>query len=117
MTTLLFVDETHDSDGLAHGLERLGVRFITASSTKEALRILKARAGTIDAIAAPAESRGPNDGIWLLDQVRQLHPAVRRLLVTGTRTPALEVLVVKGEIHKLLVEPLMAPNVRDALEA
>ena len=102
--TLLFVD---DEPSVLSALRRLfrnpAYRVLQAGSGAEALQTLSLE--PVDLIVS--DMRMPEmDGAALLDQVRQRHPAVTRILLTGYADIQSTIAAInRGEIHRYIAKP------------
>ena len=102
--TLLLVD---DEPSVLSSLRRLfrgsGYRVLQAQSGDEALQLLKLE--PVDLVIS--DMRMPEmDGAQLLDQVRQRHPTVTRILLTGYADINSTIAAInRGEVHRYISKP------------
>jgi len=93
---LIVDDDIHTRSALVRLLSEKAV-VSAASGAYEALDILGQ--GRFDAVLTDYKMP-ERDGVWLLAQVRSLHPAVRRFLISGLLPSNVEQLVEGGLVHK-----------------
>jgi len=110
---LLVDDELFNLTTLA-GLLEEDYTVITASSGDEALRLLDdpALARQIQVIISDQRMPGMS-GVQLLSQVRELHPAIKRILLTGyTDVDAIIGAINEASIYKYLRKPVDSQELR-----
>lgn len=111
---VLFVD---DEVNILRALQRLlraePVRVLTASRADEALRLLEHE--TVQVVVS--DQRMPDaSGVDLLAQIRERHPDVVRLLLTGFTDIHVAVDAVnRGQIHRLVTKPWNDDELRASL--
>ena len=113
MRKILLVD---DDKGILKTLKRILKKYklqvATAESAEEALELLQREPH--DVVLTDYEMPGQN-GVWLLEQVRQLHPAVRRLLTSGAGIEPDNYLR-SGLVEKFLEKPADVSSILESLK-
>jgi len=100
---LIVDDEEHVRDALERVLEKEGYAVFTAADGEEALRILQARA--IQLLITDHDMPGMK-GVELLKQVRESHPRVCRILLTGNADRETVVRSInEGEVYRVILKP------------
>lgn len=114
-TVLLVDDEERALFGLGHVLRTGGYLLRFASGPEEALRLLASE--RVLAIVADHQMPGMT-GLELLGRVRERHPGVARLMLTGCVDPALEEAARRsGLVHAFLRKPCDREAVQAAVRA
>jgi two-component system probable response regulator PhcQ len=117
--TVLFVDdEPNVVHGLRRALRREPYKLIEAGSAKDALRILANV--PVDVIVADEQMPGMT-GTELLAEVRERHPEVMRIILTGQASLETALHAInEGEVYRFLTKPCnhadLAVTVRHALQ-
>jgi DNA-binding NtrC family response regulator len=100
---LIVDDEEHVREALERVLEKEGYVVFTAADGEEALRILQARA--IQLLITDHDMPGMK-GVELLKQVRESHPRVCRILLTGNADRETVVRSInEGEVYRVILKP------------
>jgi len=116
---VLFVDdEVNILKALARLFRQEAVRVYTASSAADALALLDAH--SIQVVVSDQRMPG-TPGVKLLAQVRERHPAVVRIMLTGyTEIDVAVEAINHGEIYRMLTKPwddqVLRATVRQALD-
>ena len=116
---VLFVDdEVNILKALARLFRQEAVRVYTASSAADALALLDAH--SIQVVVSDQRMPG-TPGVKLLAQVRERHPAVVRIMLTGyTEIDVAVEAINHGEIYRMLTKPwddrVLRSTVRQALD-
>lgn len=117
-TLLLVDDEQEILETLRRTLRREGYRILAAPSGARALEILAEE--SVDVLISDIDMPHMS-GIELIDRVRQHHPHVVRMLLTGAATleSAMDA-INAGEVHRYLTKPWskteLRTTVRQAIE-
>ncbi len=114
-TVLLVDDEERALFGLGHVLRGDGYQLRFAGDPEEALRVLAAEpvAAVVTDLIMPGM-----DGLQLLAEVRERHPGVARLVLTGTNDPAREAEACRaGLVHAFLHKPCDRQEIRSTVRA
>jgi two-component system NtrC family sensor kinase len=102
-SVLIVDDEEHVREALERVLEKQGYAVFTAADGEEALRILQARA--IQLLITDHDMPGMK-GVELLKQVRESHPHVCRILLTGNADRETVVRSInEGEVYRVILKP------------
>ncbi len=100
---LLVDDEEHVRDALTRVMEKEGYSVSSASSAEEALRILRERA--VQLLITDHDMPGMK-GVDLLRLVRETHPRVCRILLTGNADRETVVRSInEGEVYRVILKP------------
>jgi DNA-binding NtrC family response regulator len=86
MNVLIVEDNALVADGLVRMLAHLGHRAERALGVEEATRLLAEHADIGVAIVDAGLKNG-DDGVWFLEWLREHHPQIRRVLVSGLGRP------------------------------
>ena len=100
-------------------LLRAGARILepefkveTATSAEQAADMLVRR--RYDLIVTDYEMPGRH-GIWLLELAQQRLPAARRVLVSGSQPPGVELQLLSGVVHRFVEKPFMPSQLAKAV--
>jgi len=115
---LLVDDEPRVAAALKHVLHRAAYETLSASSGAEALELLGRQ--DVDVVVADEQMPGMR-GTELLAKVRELHPQVVRIMLTGHASLEVAVRAInEGEIFRFLLKPCqgadLAVAIRQALQ-
>lgn len=112
---VLYVD---DEEMSLRGFERAfgeQFRILTAASAAEGLELVREQGDNIAVLMTDQRMPGEK-GVWLLEQVRSLHPRILRILVTAyTDTEAVVAAVNSGAIYKYVHKPWDPPTLETLL--
>ena len=108
---LLVDDDVHFRRSLAIGLETAGVEVVELPEGLMALEFLLGHQGTESGVSAVVvDARMPGlDGFWLSDQIQDLFPGVRVLILSAHRYTDLPAQ------YKLMEKPVKMEQLLDAL--
>ena len=80
-------------------------RIYTATSARDGLKIIQERGHEIGILMTDQRMPGEK-GVWLLEQTRQLHPQILRILITAfTDMDAAIAAINNGSIYKYVSKP------------
>ena len=112
-SVLIVDDEEHVRAGLARVLERDGYATLTAETGEEALAMMGDRA--IHIVISDFNMPGCG-GIELFKRLRQSHPHVLRILLTGEDDPELPVRAInEAEVYRFIRKPWNNQDLRTIL--
>lgn len=113
---LIVDDDAIVADSLAAFLSDEGYTAITASSGDEALNILNDPVGkSVNLVITDLMMPGM-DGLSLLNEIRQKHPAVVVIVITGYGTIESAVQAVKQGAFEFLTKPIVDDEIRTTVE-
>jgi FixJ family two-component response regulator len=115
-TILLVDDEPEILEALKRTLRDRGYRFIDATSGEDAL-LRVAETPSLDLVITDIDMPGMS-GIDLAKSLRQSHPQVPRIILTGVASLESAIQAInQGEVHRFLQKPWDATELRDAVSA
>lgn len=76
---------------------------LVATSADSALEVLGNH--RVDTLVTDRDMPGGHDGVWLLEQVRQRYPKVRRVMMSGVETET-QPMIESGLIERFLGKPI-----------
>ena len=109
---LLVDDKPNILRALSRMLQRLDIDVVTAHSAEAALGFLAECAFHI--VLTDHDMEGQN-GLWLLEQANMLHPASRRVLMSGRRIAEFDAARERGIAHAFLQKPATREQLAEAI--
>jgi two-component system response regulator HupR/HoxA len=110
--TLLIVDDDVQVLKVACRLLNDDWDIITATNAKEASEIL--RKTRFDTVLVDYEMPGEN-GIWLLSEIKRMHPETRRVLFSGSQPMELRQHLGDGVVDCFVPKPTSREQLRESL--
>ncbi len=103
---ILVVDDDETvRDSLASVLQREGYRVFQAESGEQGLGVLKENSG-IQLLISDFKMPGGMDGVEFLKLVRERHPDVLRIMLTGEPDPQIIIRSInEGEVYRFIKKP------------